>query len=294
LSATTSTTSSEFEPHFAFGKNWLRFLRRVDEARIEQAKKSFLDFVGPEPLSGASFLDVGCGSGLSSLVARRCGMRVAAFDYDPDAVACSIEMRRRFGSVTEHWTVERGDALDTPYMKSLGRFDLVYAWGSLHHTGDLWLAVENAAACVRDNGRFYLAVYNDQGGTSRRWLVVKKLYQKLPASLRVVLVGACAPILWWKDMVRDLLRGRPLATWLNYAKERGMSPWHDLVDWVGGYPFEVAKPEQVLDFLRARGFSLEKLRTCGGGSGCNEFMFRKASPVTPQAVSHHSSSILPN
>ena len=274
---TALTNPSELEQHFAFGKNWLRFLSHVDERRIEHAKQSFLGFVGSEPMSGTCFLDIGCGSGLSSLVARRCGMRVTAFDFDPDAVACSVEMRRRFNSGMEQWSIERGDVLDTAYTGRLGQFDLVYAWGSLHHTGDLWLAIDNAAACARDGGRFYLAVYNDQGRTSRHWRAVKKLYQALPKSLRPLLVAAFVPIQWGKTIIRDTLGGNPLATWSDYSRERGMSPWHDMVDWVGGYPFEVAKPEQVLDFLRQRGFSLEKLKTCGGGLGCNEFLFRKTS-----------------
>lgn len=265
------------EEHFAFGENWLRFLRYVDQARIAEASKSFLNFVGPENLSGKSFLDVGCGSGLSSLIAHRCGMRVTAFDYDADAVACSIEMRRRFGTENEAWSVARGDVLDAAYVGQLGRFDLVYAWGSLHHTGNQWRAIEHAAARVNDGGRFYLAIYNDQGSTSRRWRAVKKFYQSLPNSLRPVLVAACVPRQWKKTFVRDTIRGNPLLTWNNYGRERGMSPWHDMVDWVGGYPFEVAKPEEVFDFLRDRGFSLEKLKTCGGGLGCNEFLFHKTS-----------------
>lgn len=271
------TSVAPAEQHFAFGKNWLRFLSHVDDRRIEHAKQSFLAFVGSEPMSGTSFLDIGCGSGLSSLVARRCGMRVTAFDFDPDAVICSVEMRRRFNSGMEHWSIERGDVLDTAYMVGLGQSDLVYAWGSLHHTGDLWLAIENAAARVRDDGRFYLAVYNDQGGASRRWRAVKKFYQALPSPLRPFLVAAFVPVQWGKTIVRDTLQGNPLATWNAYGRERGMSPWHDMVDWVGGYPFEVARPEEVFDFLRQRGFSLEKLKTCAGGIGCNEFLFRKTS-----------------
>jgi 2-polyprenyl-6-hydroxyphenyl methylase/3-demethylubiquinone-9 3-methyltransferase len=56
-----------------------------------------------------------------------------------------------------------------------------------------------------------------------------------------------------------------------------MSRWHDLVDWVGGYPFEVAAPEFVFDFYRERGFSLIQMKTCGGGLGCNQFVLVKPS-----------------
>ncbi len=274
--STTQANPVQCEPHFNFGENWLRFLRHVDETRIAQATKSFLSFIGSESLAGASFLDIGCGSGLSSLVARRCGMLVTAFDYDLDAVACSNKLCQKFDSGSENWSIKCGDVLDTSYMKGLGQFDLVYAWGSLHHTGNLWVAIENAAACVRDGGRLYLAVYNDQGGTSRRWRAVKKLYQILPTLLRPILVAGFVPVQWGKTIVRDTLRGHPLASWLNYSKERGMSPWYDMVDWIGGYPFEVAKPEEVFDFLQKRGFLMVKLKTCGGGLGCNEFLFRKS------------------
>ena len=64
----------------------------------------------------------------------------------------------------------------------------------------------------------------------------------------------------------------PFQDWAD-KKKRGMSVYYDLVDWVGGYPFEVAKPEQVFDFYRQRGFVLRKLKTFGAGSGCNEFVF---------------------
>jgi hypothetical protein len=56
-----------------------------------------------------------------------------------------------------------------------------------------------------------------------------------------------------------------------------MSPWRDLIDWVGGYPFEVAKPEAILDFYLRRGFTLKRLVTCGGSLGCNEYVFVRGS-----------------
>ncbi len=52
-----------------------------------------------------------------------------------------------------------------------------------------------------------------------------------------------------------------------------MSYFTDLLDWLGGYPFEVARPEDIFDFFRARGFEMVKLRTVGGGLGNNEFVF---------------------
>jgi 2-polyprenyl-6-hydroxyphenyl methylase/3-demethylubiquinone-9 3-methyltransferase len=76
-------------------------------------------------------------------------------------------------------------------------------------------------------------------------------------------------------MVRDFVLGRPFHTWRTYARTRGMSVWHDVLDWVGGYPFEVAKPEQIFTFYHERGFVLRRLKTVAGGLGCNEYVFQK-------------------
>jgi 2-polyprenyl-6-hydroxyphenyl methylase/3-demethylubiquinone-9 3-methyltransferase len=71
------------------------------------------------------------------------------------------------------------------------------------------------------------------------------------------------------------LKGTPLHSWQNYKHSRGMSAWHDIVDWIGGYPFEVAKPEEIFNFYKNKGFYLQQLKTCAGGLGCNEFVLSK-------------------
>jgi 2-polyprenyl-6-hydroxyphenyl methylase/3-demethylubiquinone-9 3-methyltransferase len=200
-------------------------------------------------------------------------LTVHAFDYDPHSVSCSQDLRDTFAPEDKSWIIEQGDALDRDYLETLGIFDVVYSWGVLHHTGDMWRAIENAISCVAPGGAFVIAIYNDQGGTSRRWRRIKRLYNAFPSWARPLLVSACIPIQWWKDIAVGTMRGRPLAAWRDYSRDRGMSPWHDMVDWVGGYPFEVAKPEQVFEFFKLHGFSLVRLKTCGGGIGCNEFVF---------------------
>lgn len=261
---------------FEFGRNWIRFIETVGEPQIGMAIQSFRAMLDTQEFSGRRILDVGCGSGLSSLAAQRLGMRVRAFDYDPDSVACSLEIKRRFAPLDVNWTIEQGDVLDEAYMRQLGTFDLVYSWGVLHHTGAMRRALENIIDCVAPGGTLFIAIYNDQGGASRRWLAVKKLYQKLPPWLRPILAVALIHKFWGKTVLRDALYGgNPFATWRSYGKSRGMSPWHDIVDWVGGFPFEVAKPEDIFDFYRSRGFVLQRLKTTGGGLGCNEYVFRK-------------------
>lgn len=260
---------------FEFGANWARFLEVLNDERIEEAKRSLLAMLELETLAGLSFLDVGSGSGLFSLAARMLGARVHSLDYDRQSVACTAELKRRYFASDENWRVEQGSALDGEYLKGLGQFDIVYSWGVLHHTGQMWPALGNVAPCVKPEGLLFVSIYNDQGRNSRNWLAVKKAYNRLPAGLRWLVLWPAAVHIWAPTMVRDLVQGRPMATWRAYAKNRGMTPWRDIVDWVGGLPFEVAKPEEIFDFYRARGFSLRKMRTCAGGKGCNEFVFER-------------------
>jgi 2-polyprenyl-6-hydroxyphenyl methylase/3-demethylubiquinone-9 3-methyltransferase len=138
----------------------------------------------------------------------------------------------------------------------------------------MWQAVENACVPVGPSGQLFIAIYNDQGRPSHYWTKVKKLYNQLPSGLRFFVLGPAFVRLWGPTFFRDSLHGRPFHTWRTYFLNRGMSPWRDVVDWVGGYPFEVAKPEQVFEFCRDREFKLVTLRT-DGGRGCNEFVFEK-------------------
>jgi len=121
---------------------------------------------------------------------------------------------------------------------------------------------------VAEQGRLFIAIYNDQGLGSRYWTAVKRFYNSgFVGKISMILLHL--PYLFGARYVVRLLSGR-----LNV--ERGMSLWFDMLDWLGGYPFEVATPEQMLFFFRNRGFVLNNLKTCRGRHGCNEFVFIKS------------------
>ena len=163
---------------FGFGKNWQQFLRVLDEERIREAEKSLSDMLQVKDLAGKSFLDIGSGSGLFSLAAMRLGAtRVYSLDYDPQSVACAHELKGRFFPAASHWTVGRGDALDNNYLAGLGTYDVVYSWGVLHHTGNMWKALENIAFLVKSNGILYVVIYNDEANKT------------MVASKKAILIG---------------------------------------------------------------------------------------------------------
>ncbi len=254
----------------AFGDNWRRFLRVVDEDRIAAAEASLLDMLDADTLAGRSMLDVGSGSGLFSLAAVRLGAHVHSFDYDPASVACTREMQRRFAPDTaERWVIEPGSVLDEEYLARLGSYDIVYSWGVLHHTGAMWQALDNVVPLVASGGMLFIALYNDQGVASRRWTWVKRRYNRSSRLGKGVWLGAVGAYFVARKAWRTLLRlGSPGET-----QRRGMSIWYDLRDWVGGYPFEVVSPDAVVAFYRARGFRLARLHGVGGAHGCNEYVF---------------------
>lgn len=273
--ATETVQELPLDQRFQFGANWRRFLSVLNDDRIRAAESSLSAMLGCRSLTGKRFIDVGSGSGLFSLCARRLGASVHSFDFDPNSVACTSELRSRYFPNDPDWRVERGSVLDTDYLRRLGQFDIVYSWGVLHHTGDMWKALANAASLVGEGGTLFIAIYNDQGTASRRWLAVKKAYNRSGPPVRSLLAAGVCVHTWWRSWVKDMLRLQPFRTWRTYSSDRGMSAWHDVVDWVGGYPFEVATPGQILDFYRERGFVLTKLVTCGGSLGCNQFIFKK-------------------
>ena len=267
---------------FEFGKNWAQFLSKLNADRISAACKSLQVKLEIESLADKTFLDIGSGSGLFSLAARKLGARVHSFDYDPHSVNCTLELKRRFFPNSTEWKVEHGSALDEQYLSSLGKFDVVYSWGVLHHTGAMWQALANIVPLVGADGQLFVAIYNDMGSRSLRWRKIKQIYNNLPQILRHPFAFLAMAPSELRTAANAALHFKLLDyfdLWFQTDQTRGMNRWNDIVDWVGGYPYEYAAPEEIFSFYKARGFNLTNLRCKGVGLGCNEFVFRRNAVV---------------
>jgi 2-polyprenyl-6-hydroxyphenyl methylase/3-demethylubiquinone-9 3-methyltransferase len=251
---------------FEFGKNWQRFLSTLDDNKIKTAESSLKTMLGVESLTGKKFLDIGSGSGLHSLAARRLGAEVYSFDYDPDSVECTKYLRDSYFTEDSKWIIQPGSVLDADYLKSLGQFDIVYSWGVLHHTGNMWKAISYTISLVSEKGQLFIAIYN-RHWTSIIWKAIKVIYNKSPDIIKYFLIWLFTGI---------ILVGAFLTTGKNPLKgERGMEFKYDIVDWLGGYPYEYATKSEIINFVEKFGFQTVKIVPTSGWTGCNQFIFKK-------------------
>jgi len=258
---------------FEFGKNWQSFLSTLDDERIKSAEDSIKEMLEVDNLKDKTFLDIGSGSGLSSLAARRLGATGHSFDYDPLSVACAQEIRSRYFHDDPAWIVKQGSVLDRDFLQSLGNFDIVYAWGVLHHTGNMWEALGNATSLVKAKGILFVAIYNDQGRRSKCWWTIKKCYCSGVVG-KIVVCSLFIPYFFLRAVMMFLLKKKNIFS--EYKKRRGMSIIHDWLDWLGGFPFEVARVDEVFHFVKAKGFTLENIKI-GGEDANNQFVFAKCN-----------------
>ena len=261
---------------FRFGRNWKRFLKNVNEERINEAKLRLTQFLGPD-LDGCDFLDIGSGSGLHSLAARQIGARVTSFDFDPDSVTTTTLLKSHYAPRDTDWKIDQGSVLDVNYLAQLGKYDIVYSWGVLHHTGAMWEALENVKALVKPEGLLYIAIYNDRGETSQMWLKRKQRYCSLPGILKPFYFLYVYGPHEIKKLVKSIRKGKTLEyieRWSAHKRERGMTRLVDMIDWLGGLPYEFAKASTLQAFYEKDAFKLEKLIE-NPNTGCHELLFRR-------------------
>jgi SAM-dependent methyltransferase len=259
---------------FGFGDNWLVFARDLSTHQIVEAEKSLRGLLRRDSLRGATFLDVGSGSGLLSLAARRLGARVHSFDYDTNSVLCTQRLRDLHFPGDRDWTVERGSILDPDYRRTLGTVDIVYSWGVLHHTGAMSDALDAASRLVAPGGVFAFALYH-RTRMCRLWQIEKRWYAGASPEAQRRARAIYRALL----RLNFALKRRDFGSYVaNYQSIRGMDFVRDLHDWMGGYPYESISSPEVDALMRRLGFArvhgmATPLTTGIFGSGCDEYLY---------------------
>ena len=262
---------------FAFGQNWQQFLGTITPERIEIAKESILSFFNLKDLKGKTFVDVGCGSGLFSLCAYLLGAKkVVSFDVDTDSIGCCQQLHKR-ENYPENWEILKLSALDAQGVKALGTFDIVYSFGVLHHTGKMWTAIENATQLVADGGLFFMTIYNKKKGLrgSSYWHWRKKVYVSSPRIVQYMTQGWQ----WFYFLQNKILRFKnPCRILREYQAKRGMSWKHDMIDWIGGFPYEYATTEELFHGVRRLKPNFQLVNVKGtDGLGTNWLLFQNSA-----------------
>lgn len=255
---------------FEFGANWKNFSDiSLSEEKYKEAKSSLKKLFQDISFQGKRFLDVGCGSGIFALAAAELGaVEAVGIDCDASSVSTSTENINKLinseAEISQSMSFHKKDILDESDIKSLGRFDIVYAWGSLHHTGDMYKALANCAKLVLPGGYLAIAIYN-RHFTSPVWSIIKRAYVFSPKWVQKVWIGLFFPVIYCAKF---------FVTGKNPCRmNRGMNFYHDVVDWVGGYPYEYADDSEIVAFLSPN-YSLVTLIPAEVPTGCNEYVFR--------------------
>ena len=234
---------------FSFGKNWQNYLKFLSKERLETAKNSLTNFLKMKDLEGKTFLDIGCGSGIFSYAAYELGAeKIVSFDIDPYSVLC-CKYLHKLNNKPNNWVIFESSILNNDLSFELDKYDIVHSWGVLHHTGQMWRAIKNATNFVKYNGYFYFTIYNKVDGFkgSNFWLKIKKLYNSSPRILKL----AIEILFILNDIAGFSIRFKnPIKVISTYKERRGMDYRVDIIDWLGGYPYEFATVREILKFMK--------------------------------------------
>ncbi len=272
---TEKSLKYDVSTHFQFGKNWENYSKSITDELIDSSQQCLEQLVDKKDLEGKTFLDIGCGSGLHSLAALRMGASyVESVDFDPLSVKTTKSTLGKYWD-SDNYKVYQGNIL-TDFNKAERKFDVVYSWGVLHHTGAMWEAIENASNLVGENGFLVIAIYN-KTKFCEMWKKIKKKYTESGAVIRYLMLRVYTGLCF----MRVLLKGKnPIKHLKEYKSLRGMSWWYDRIDWLGGFPYESASESEIFNFVEKLGFKKIKNQNTTPSfgllsTGCGEYVFKK-------------------
>ena len=142
----------------------------------------------------------------------------------------------------------------------------------------MWKALENILIPLnKNNGKLVISIYNNQGIKSKYWEKIKSFY--CSGTMQAFLVKLFfIPYSYIIAIFLGIVKYKNIFGEFKARNGRGMKFYFDCIDWLGGYPYEYAKPEEIISFFNQKGLELIKLRTTNS-LGCNEFVFQSKSKI---------------
>jgi len=255
------------EVRFNFGENWKEFSENaLDESKLRKSMNSLNALIGKDRIKGSCFLDIGCGSGLFSIAASLMGAKkVVAFDVSKESIGASLINKKKFAP-NNKISFSINSVFDAKISK-LGKFDIVYSWGVLHHTGKMLKSIDISTSLVKKNGLFVIAIY-EKHWSSLLWKLIKKTYNISPKYIKKIMIMLFYWVIAFAKLV--VTKKNPFAD-----KKRGMDFYYDVVDWMGGYPYEYASRQEIESYVEKKGFKLVRFVKSHVPTGCNEYVFSR-------------------
>ena len=163
---------------FNFGMNWKKYSKySLDNQKFMAALDSLEKLIGKERIIGTRFLDIGCGSGIFTISASKLGAKeVIGIDKSKESIKTSLKNSKKF--LPKNRIILKTKSIFDDDIVKLGKFDIVYSWGVLHHTGNMWKAINITSRLVNHKGLFVISIYNKHW-SSPIWKIIKYIEWEL-------------------------------------------------------------------------------------------------------------------
>jgi ubiquinone/menaquinone biosynthesis C-methylase UbiE len=232
----------------------------------EASERHWALFYAPEEVKGKTVLDAGCGTGIfSTIFARNGAAMVTGIDISPGSLGTAESLKERFGLTNAKF--EQQDMLHLPYPDA--SFDIVWAWGTVHHTTNPPAAITELMRTLKPGGSLFLAIYKK---TKVTWIheIIRKTMIRTPR--------------WsWNGLAKVMaFFGTPIVFFFKKREKsrQGEKLSELLLDWYFVPIRFHYTPEEIKVFLEERGYAIEKfLAHSGRFDSSSNFIYKARKPV---------------
>ncbi|MBN1271496.1 MAG: class I SAM-dependent methyltransferase [Candidatus Aminicenantes bacterium] len=215
-----------------------------------ETEKHWELFYSEKEVKSKWVLDAGCGTGIFSIIfANKGAGQVTGIDISEGSLNTARKLSKKFG--LKNTRFEKQDMLALPYESEF--FDIVWAWGTVHHTTDPLRAVNELIRVLKKEGSLLLAVYTRTKLTFIHEIIRKTLVR--------------TPRWSWKSLCKILAFFLAPVVFLFKRREKsrkGETLEELIMDWYFVPIRHYYKPEEIKNHLGKKGFIIENFLAASG------------------------------